>query len=422
MNIIDRIFALIAFIFITFNFSSAQSSDYMSVELIKAIEIECKKKLKNNDFDNIEECTNSLIETLNVIGVVSVTRINNLEIQKEIEGKCVFIKKVGAVKYNQCIHEQVYKKLGLEIIKTPLVVNRPVEEKETAETEQTEKELDIEKQVVEAQPDKQITNAIEIPMSEDVLKLVSKKAVPSTYFVQTWKPNPDTDSKYKYNPAGSGSAVVIGENLLATACHVVTESSWNKKDQKLEYEYLITNLLHVDDDVTDQTKWHRRAKLYSEDFRTDRCIIKHEDINAKSPTLRNYAELEEFETVYAVGNPRGFLGKTAEGKITRLYNHVPPVESLSYYFASKNIELIETDAPIDKGNSGGGLFDSNGNLIGIASQCEVLGGPVQCYNEYGYITLEDVPADQCRLYCNKTQPQNWFIPISRYDDNLRKID
>ncbi|MDP7194837.1 MAG: hypothetical protein QF864_01430 [SAR202 cluster bacterium] len=95
---IDRIFGVIALAFMTFNFSSAQSSDYMSVDLTKAIEIECKKKVKNNDFDNTEECTNSLIETLNVIGVVSITRINNLEMQEEIEGKCVFMKKVGAIK------------------------------------------------------------------------------------------------------------------------------------------------------------------------------------------------------------------------------------------------------------------------------------------------------------------------------------
>ena len=428
MIFIIRIVKTLIFTIAAFYLTIVQANDYMSVELRKAVSIECNKLVDNNEFNSIEECTNYKIETLNVVGVVSVTRINDLEIQKKIETICVFKKKVGALEYNTCIHEQVYKALGLEIIEMPLVINVPTEEKTEEEAEESEQfaedikvELDIEKQIFEVAPDRPITNAIEIPMPKDILKLISEKAVPSTYYVQTWKLNPDTDSKFKYDPSGSGSAVVIGDNLLATACHVVTERSWNKKDQKIEYEYLITNLLHVNDDVTDQTKWHRRAELYSEDFLTDRCIIKHEDINVKSPSLRAYGELEEFETVYAVGNPRGFLGKTASGKITRLYDHVPPVRSLSLYFASKNIELIETDAPIDKGNSGGGLFDIDGNLIGIASRCEVLGGPVQCYDEYGFITLEDVPADQCSLYCNKTQPQNWFIPISRYE-NLRKIE
>jgi len=439
MNFIIRIVKTLIFTISAFYLTFVQANDYMSVELRKAVSIECNKLVDNNEFNSIEECTNYKIETLNVVGVVSVTRINDLEIQKKIETICVFKKKVGALEYNTCIHEQVYKAIGLEIIEMPLVLNVPTEEETdgeenvqstdddtTAQSEDAEEseqsaedikvELDIEKQIFEVAPDRPITNAIEIPMPKDILKLISEKAVPSTYYVQTWKLNPNTDSKFKYKPSGSGSAVVIGDNLLATACHVVTERFYNEKDQKIEYEYLITNLLHVNDDVTDQTMWHRRAELFSEDFLTDRCIIKHEDINVKSPSLRDYGELEEFETVYAVGNPRGFLGKTASGKITRLYDHVPPVKSLSLYFASKNIELIETDAPLDKGNSGGGLFDIDGNLIGIASRCEVLGGPIQCYDEYGYITLEDVPADQCQLYCNKTQPQNWFIPISRYEE------
>ena len=86
-------------------------------------------------------------------------------------------------------------------------------------------------------------------------------------------------------------------------------------------------------------------------------------------------------------------------------------------FRDKKIQLIETNAPVDKGNSGGGLFDSNGNLIGIASQCEILGGPVMCYDKYGRETLNpENPDEQCQTYCNKTQPQNWFIPISRYPE------
>ena len=38
-----------------------------------------------------------------------------------------FCKRRGALEYNKCIHEQVYKYLGIEIIEIPLVINKPIE-------------------------------------------------------------------------------------------------------------------------------------------------------------------------------------------------------------------------------------------------------------------------------------------------------
>ena len=92
------------------------ANDYMSVELQKAMTIECKKAVKDKQYSSKEECTNNLIESLNKVGIVSVTRVNDEEMQNEIEGICVSKKKVGALAYNKCIHEQVYAYLGLEII------------------------------------------------------------------------------------------------------------------------------------------------------------------------------------------------------------------------------------------------------------------------------------------------------------------
>ena len=62
-------------------------------------------------------------------------------------------------------------------------------------------------------------------------------------------------------------------------------------------------------------------------------------------------------------------------------------------------ELIETNAPMDQGNSGGGLYDSKGNLIGILSMCIIE------------------PGAQCR-YAN---PINFSIPSSSFK-NLTEFD
>ena len=439
---IKKILILLVFL-VNYLFSfQLLSNDYMSIELQKAIDLECKKSVKNNLFDTKEECRNSIIEILNKDGIVSVTRVNDQEIQKEIEEICVFAKKRGAVNYNKCIQKQVYAYLGIEIFEMPLVVNEPIKEEEVVkivesvnldeETKESntsnlemiddseifeEIELDREKMVTEIKPDLEITEPKTIEMPENVKAIVSGKALPSTYFVQTWAPNKDTSSKIKYLPAGSGSAVAIEKDLLATACHVVTERFFNDDTNKVDFNFLITNIVHVNDDSSDQKNWIRKLELYAHDFESDRCILKSENLNAIPAETRDYKDLKFNETVYAVGNPRGYFGRTVKGEITRLYDFVPPVDHLLLTFRNRQIEIIETNTPVDKGNSGGGLFDIEGNLIGIASMCDNIGGPVVCYDQYGRETFEPENRDeQCIQYCNKVQPQNWFIPISRYPE------
>lgn len=424
----------------------AYSNDYMSTELKKAIDLECKQSVKDNLFNSKAECENSLIESLNKVGIVSVTRVNDEEIQDDIEGICVFAKKRGALEYNKCVHKEVYAYLGIELIEMPLVINKPVSVEKTEQIKEDIKIVDSlndenklpdssneeivqeneiylseksdnDKVITNIDPERPVTERTEIIFPKNSLKIITDTAIPSTYFVQTWVKNEDEKSKIKYLPAGLGSAVAIEPDLLATACHVVTNRTYNKSKEEVEYEFLTTNVIHVNDDSSDQSKWFRKLQLYAHDFNSDRCILKFEGLNAIPATTRDYDDLESFETVYAVGNPRGYLGKTAQGTITRLYDFVPPVDHLLVVFRDKKIQLIETNAPVDKGNSGGGLFDSNGNLIGIASQCEILGGPVMCYDKYGRETLNpENPDEQCQTYCNKTQPQNWFIPISRYPE------
>ena len=395
-------------------FSSTHSlADYISVGLQQAIDNECEKSVKNHEYPNNELCLESITQALNAQGIVSVKRISDEERQDHVETVCVFEKKTGALKYNRCIYEQVYKELGLEIVDPPaLVVNVPEEDPKEVETGSTKPEIETTESGTETDTETKVTKTVEMEMPENIERMISQKVIPSTYFIQVLKDNPDTTSHIQYISMGTGSGVAIDTNLVATACHVVTE-----KNQDF-FDFLIVNLIHVNDNALDTDKWFYEAELYAEDFDTDRCIIKVDNLNAQPANLRNYKDLEEFEAVYAVGNPRGFVGKTAKGQITRLYDYVPPNWLLNY-FPNQNMELIESNAPIDKGNSGGGLYDSNANLIGIVSMCEILGGPVQCYDEKGHITVKPGPNDQCITYCNKTYPQNFSIPISRYNDLLK---
>ena len=176
--------------------------------------------------------------------------------------------------------------------------------------------------------------------------------------------------------------------------------------------------MQVNDNPKDPKSWIRELKLVGKDFKTDRCILQHNDLNAVPAKTRDYDNLTEYEKIYAVGNPGGYYGKIAEGKITRLYDYPPPLTHLENW-GEEDIPIIETDAPIDKGNSGGGLFDKEGNLIGICSRCDIIGGARECYDDQNQLTMmPDDPYQQCEFHCNKTQPQNWFIPISRFEELL----
>ncbi|MDC3131096.1 hypothetical protein OA435_00975 [Pelagibacteraceae bacterium] len=79
------------------------------------------------------------------------------------------------------------------------------------------------------------------------------------------------------------------------------------------------------------------------------------------------------------------------------------------WLRESGLKYIETDAPIDKGNSGGGLYTKTGELIGITSSCKILGGPEECH-------ILDDGSEYCQPYCNLNSPQNWSIPVESFLD------
>jgi serine protease Do len=61
-----------------------------------------------------------------------------------------------------------------------------------------------------------------------------------------------------------------------------------------------------------------------------------------------------------IGNPLGTLGGTVTDGIIS-------ATSRELVLNNESMELIQTNATINSGNSGGGMFDGNGNLIGIVN-------------------------------------------------------
>jgi serine protease Do len=106
--------------------------------------------------------------------------------------------------------------------------------------------------------------------------------------------------------------------------------------------------------TTDDGKTHK-AKVIGSDPRTDLALIKVEDgpfpyvkLSEKTPRIGDW--------VLAVGNPFGLGGTVTAGIVSARGRDIG---------ASAYDDFIQIDAPVNKGNSGGPTFDTEGNVIGV---------------------------------------------------------
>ena len=138
---------------------------------------------------------------------------------------------------------------------------------------------------------------------------------------------------------GAGSGVIITPNgYIMTNNHVI------EKSDKIS--------------VTLRNGEKYEATVAGYDERTDVAIIK---INALGLTPVVFGDSDTILTgdlAVAIGNPLGELGGTATAGIISALDRQITIEG-------KTMNLLQTDAAINRGNSGGGLFNQYGELIGL---------------------------------------------------------
>jgi S1-C subfamily serine protease len=127
--------------------------------------------------------------------------------------------------------------------------------------------------------------------------------------------------------------------------------------------YIITNNHVVKDaaqlTVTLENGKRYPAKLIGTDPTTDLAVIKINANGLKYATFGDSSTLGVGDWVIAVGNALGFKSTVTVGVVSAI-RHRGDVDQ-----ALPAEELIQTDAAINRGNSGGALADLNGNLVGI---------------------------------------------------------
>ena len=144
--------------------------------------------------------------------------------------------------------------------------------------------------------------------------------------------------------SGAGSGVIISsDGYILTCAHVVSGAS------------------NITVSIGDKDY---PATLVGEDTTSDIAVVKVDATGLTPATVGNSDSLKVGESVMAVGNPLGELGGTVTSGIVSALNRSVTIQGTS---STNTMSLIQMDASVSPGNSGGGLFNMNGELIGLVN-------------------------------------------------------
>lgn len=146
-----------------------------------------------------------------------------------------------------------------------------------------------------------------------------------------------------------GSGVIISEDgYILTNNHIVSNSS--SYYQVSEASRIVVYLYN------DPTEYE--AKIVGTDEETDLAVIKIEKTGLTPAELGDSNQVKIGEFAMAIGNPLGMQNSVSSGIISAVNREITDTDGKTY-------TLIQTDAAINSGNSGGALVNSSGQVIGI---------------------------------------------------------
>lgn len=213
----------------------------------------------------------------------------------------------------------------------------------------------------------------------------------------------------QYVQQGAGSGVIISQDgYILTNNHVIDGANSVKVRLRDSTEY--------------------DATIVGSDASNDIALLKVSATNLSAATFGDSSSLAVGDYVVAIGNPLGELGGTVtDGIISALARKVTIDDT--------QMTLLQTNAQVNPGNSGGGLFNANGELVGIvnakqsATEVEGIAFAIPINNvldilsdlkEYGYVTgkvdlgieFTDITSDETAFYYGVNRIGCYVLSVS----------
>ena len=183
------------------------------------------------------------------------------------------------------------------------------------------------------------TSVVQACMSSVVSIDIEQNTTSSSSYY--WYSQGQSSTESESETVGSGSGVIVtSDGYIVTNNHVVSGADGIKV-------YL-----------QDGTEYD--AQLVGTDSYTDIAVIKIDAENLPAATIGSSSSMMVGDTVYAIGNPLGVLATSvSKGIISGLDREVT--------IDGQQMTLMQVNASVNSGNSGGGLFNEEGELIGIVN-------------------------------------------------------
>lgn len=161
----------------------------------------------------------------------------------------------------------------------------------------------------------------------------------SEFFKRFYDQRPGLPQDRQSNSLGSGF-IISPDGYILTNAHVAARDS----------DKIIVRL---------SDNRERSAKLIGTDELTDVALLKIEGENLPVVRIGNSDNVEVGEWVLAIGSPFGLEHTATQGIVSAVGRNLP---------SDAYVPFIQTDAAVNPGNSGGPLFNTRGEVIGINSQ------------------------------------------------------
>lgn len=248
------------------------------------------------------------------------------------------------------------------------------------------------------------TGAVE-GVASSTYTAIAKECIKSVVVINVTETTISYGQEYTTGGAGSG-VIYTKDGYIITNYHVVGANTTT-----------ISVTLH-DGSVYD-------AKYIYGDEYVDLAVIKIEKNDCDFATIGDFEQMQLGDEVLAIGNPLGYGLSVTNGIISALERQVT--------IENTTMTLLQTSAAINSGNSGGGLFNMKGELIGIVNakvggtSVEGMGFAIPSttvvkslndLKEYGYITGRA----RLGLTVNQKQYSTWPYMQTFYYIQVAEID